>query len=254
MTSLHLVSIAGIGDRGSPVLDARSPIPDPDSVTLRTADVNEAAAIHDLIVEHLMEGHLLPRELGEIAVHAHRFVVAMQGRQRDTGMPRTLERTHDRVLPALPEMTAGMAIGDDFLGQPRVRDDREPQADEVPGRVRERAEFVEAGHRRAVKELVEQAASDAKTPRAAADDQRTDLRDRAAQGRQLRAREDLVALHGDDEAVRVHGDLIKLAREEVPLRQMLDDQIVNGRCFVHVGGAQRDRVRIRDRGSGIKNR
>ena len=79
MTSLHLVSIAGIGDRGSPVLDARSPIPDPDSVTLRTADVNEAAAIHDLIVEHLMEGHLLPRELGEIAVHAHRFVVAVQG-------------------------------------------------------------------------------------------------------------------------------------------------------------------------------
>jgi len=91
MTSLQLVSIPGIGDQGSgiknhavlgrelPILDPGSPIPDPDSITLRTADVNEAAAIHDLIVEHLAEGHLLPRELGEIAVHAHRFVVAVRG-------------------------------------------------------------------------------------------------------------------------------------------------------------------------------
>ena len=91
MTPLQPVSIEGIGDQGSgirgnavldhqfPALDPRSPIPDPDSITLRTADVNEAAAIHDLIVAHLTEGHLLPRELGEIAVHAHRFVIAVQG-------------------------------------------------------------------------------------------------------------------------------------------------------------------------------
>ena len=91
MTSLQLVSIAGIGDQGSgiksnavldrefPVLDPRSPIPDPDAITLRTADANEASAIHELIVEHLAEGHLLPRERGEIVVHAHRFVVAVQG-------------------------------------------------------------------------------------------------------------------------------------------------------------------------------
>ncbi len=91
MTSLQLVSIAGIGDQGSgikskavldrelPILDPGSPIPDPDSIALRTADANEAAAIHELIVEHLAEGHLLPRELGEIVVHAHRFVVAVRG-------------------------------------------------------------------------------------------------------------------------------------------------------------------------------
>ena len=48
-----------------------------DDVTLRTATVAEAGAIHSLIVEHLAEGHLLPRELEEIAVHAHRFVVAV---------------------------------------------------------------------------------------------------------------------------------------------------------------------------------
>ena len=79
-----LVSIEGIGDQGSgilrsAVLDPGSPIPDPESITIRTADVSEAAAIHELIVEHLAEGHLLPRELGEIVVHAHRFVVAVQG-------------------------------------------------------------------------------------------------------------------------------------------------------------------------------
>ena len=46
-------------------------------ITLRTATVEEAGAIHSLIVQHLAEGHLLPRELEEIAIHAHRFVVAV---------------------------------------------------------------------------------------------------------------------------------------------------------------------------------
>ena len=48
---------------------------------LRTASPSEAEALHGLIVEHLAEGHLLPRELPEIAVHAHRFVVAVQNNQ-----------------------------------------------------------------------------------------------------------------------------------------------------------------------------
>lgn len=47
-------------------------------IALRTASPPEADAIHGLIVEHLAEGHLLPRELPEIALHAHRFVVAVQ--------------------------------------------------------------------------------------------------------------------------------------------------------------------------------
>ena len=41
-------------------------------VFLRSAAADDAAAIHALITEHLAEGHLLPRERGEIAVHAHR--------------------------------------------------------------------------------------------------------------------------------------------------------------------------------------
>ena len=50
-------------------------------IALRTAAPSEADAIHGLIVEHLADGHLLPRELSEIAIHAHRFVVAVQSDQ-----------------------------------------------------------------------------------------------------------------------------------------------------------------------------
>jgi N-acetylglutamate synthase-like GNAT family acetyltransferase len=47
-------------------------------IAIRTASANEVDAIHELIDEHLAEGHLLPREFGEIGVHAHRFIVAVQ--------------------------------------------------------------------------------------------------------------------------------------------------------------------------------
>jgi N-acetylglutamate synthase-like GNAT family acetyltransferase len=48
-------------------------------ITLETATAAHTQAIHTLIVSHLSDGHLLPRELDEIAVHAGRFVVALDG-------------------------------------------------------------------------------------------------------------------------------------------------------------------------------
>lgn len=45
-------------------------------LVLRAATAADAPAIHALIVEHLDEGHLLPRTLQEVTAHAHRFVVA----------------------------------------------------------------------------------------------------------------------------------------------------------------------------------
>jgi N-acetylglutamate synthase-like GNAT family acetyltransferase len=48
-------------------------------ITLQTAAAAHADAIHALIVEHLADGHLLPRERGEISVHIGRFVVALEG-------------------------------------------------------------------------------------------------------------------------------------------------------------------------------
>ena len=48
--------------------------------TLRTAVRADAKRIHELIQQHAEEGRLLPRELNEVAVHADRFVVAVDGR------------------------------------------------------------------------------------------------------------------------------------------------------------------------------
>ena len=50
----------------------------PAGVLLRPGCADDAHAIHALIVEHQAEGHLLPRDLAEVAAHAHRFVVAEQ--------------------------------------------------------------------------------------------------------------------------------------------------------------------------------
>ena len=49
-------------------------------MTLRTAGASDARKLYALIQANLEEGHLLPRTLGELAVHATRFVVAVKGR------------------------------------------------------------------------------------------------------------------------------------------------------------------------------
>jgi amino-acid N-acetyltransferase len=49
-------------------------------IRLRSADASNAARLHALITANIEEGHLLPRTLGELAVHADRFVIAMRGR------------------------------------------------------------------------------------------------------------------------------------------------------------------------------
>ena len=46
------------------------------AVMLRTATVTDAGQIHELIGGHAREGHLLPRTLAELTLHAERFVVA----------------------------------------------------------------------------------------------------------------------------------------------------------------------------------
>jgi amino-acid N-acetyltransferase len=45
---------------------------------LRWATAGDAPALHALIAAHLEEGRLLPRTLDELAVHAPRFVVAVE--------------------------------------------------------------------------------------------------------------------------------------------------------------------------------
>ncbi len=50
-------------------------------VALRTGDASEAPQLHALITANLEEGHLLPRTLSELVVHAPHFVVAVRGAQ-----------------------------------------------------------------------------------------------------------------------------------------------------------------------------
>jgi amino-acid N-acetyltransferase len=50
-------------------------------ITLRTAGPSDAKKLHALIQANLQEGHLLPRTLGELTVHAERFVVAVKARR-----------------------------------------------------------------------------------------------------------------------------------------------------------------------------
>ena len=51
------------------------------SIRLRTAETSDAARIHALITANLVEGHLLPRTLSEVRVHATRFVIAVRARK-----------------------------------------------------------------------------------------------------------------------------------------------------------------------------
>jgi amino-acid N-acetyltransferase len=50
-------------------------------IALRAADAPDAMQLHALIQANLEEGHLLPRTLAELTVHAGRFVVAVKARR-----------------------------------------------------------------------------------------------------------------------------------------------------------------------------
>ena len=58
--------------------DSRTRVITDAPIAIRTASARDADAIHELLDEHLTEGHLLPRELDEITTHAQRFIVAVQ--------------------------------------------------------------------------------------------------------------------------------------------------------------------------------
>lgn len=50
-------------------------------ITLRTGDPADARRLHALILANQAEGHLLPRTLAEVTLHAARFVVAVRSRK-----------------------------------------------------------------------------------------------------------------------------------------------------------------------------
>ena len=50
-------------------------------IAVRTAEAAQARKLHALISANLEEGHLLPRTLDELVVHAERFAIAVRGKK-----------------------------------------------------------------------------------------------------------------------------------------------------------------------------
>jgi amino-acid N-acetyltransferase len=50
-------------------------------LTIKRAEPAHAQVLHALITANLEEGHLLPRTLEELAVHAERFTIVMRGKK-----------------------------------------------------------------------------------------------------------------------------------------------------------------------------
>src|SRR6185295_8000472 len=81
------------------------------------------------------------------------------------------------------------------------------------------------------------------------------LADVAAERRELAAGEHLVVLDGHNETMRMNRDFVQLAREQVALREVFDDQRMDGARFGRLRGAQRDRFgRRHDPGTGRDRR
>jgi amino-acid N-acetyltransferase len=100
--------------------------PATEKVALRAATITDAPAIHALIVEHLAEGHLLPRELTEITVHAQRFVVAVMdarivGCAELAPLSRTVSEVRSLVVSAeARSLGVGAAMIDELIKRATV--------------------------------------------------------------------------------------------------------------------------------------
>jgi amino-acid N-acetyltransferase len=81
MSQSHAVALRVRRRPATPSIKRPTPVvvsPCP-ALTVRSATAADAPALHALIQDHLCEGHLLPRDLHEIAAHAHRFVLVTMG-------------------------------------------------------------------------------------------------------------------------------------------------------------------------------
>src|SRR5438034_903462 len=126
-----------------------------------------------------------------------------------------VERHDHRVLAAPAEEGALEAVGEDLLRKPLVRHDREAHLHEVPGRVRERAQLLEAFAPRAAPQLVHEPRADAASALAAVHGKRPDLGHVRAERRQLGAADDLLATNRDGEPFGVHDELAERARQQI---------------------------------------
>jgi len=67
-------------------------------IAIRPAIVADAPALHALIAAHLEEGRLLPRALDELAVHAPRFVVAVEASSSGVRLREDASAGQERIV------------------------------------------------------------------------------------------------------------------------------------------------------------
>src|SRR4051812_2396208 len=128
-----------------------------------------------------------------------------------------------------------------------MRHDREAHVDEVAWRVRERTELLVALAAGAQAELVDDHHADAAAACRAVDGEGSHLGDVRAERRQLGAADNLSRLDGDNEALRMDGELAEGAWQQVPLFEVgLDER----EELLRVGGSCRPECDSRPRSSG----
>jgi amino-acid N-acetyltransferase len=92
--------------------------------SIRTAVRTDVKKIHDLIEQHLQEGRLLPRQLGELVAHVERFVVAVDGRGSIVGCGELAPLSHSvaeiRSL-VVTEKRRGGGVGGRIVNELRQR-------------------------------------------------------------------------------------------------------------------------------------
>ena len=96
-------------------------------IAIRTAENSQAPKLHALISANLEEGHLLPRTLSELVVHAERFAIAVRGR-KIVGCaelaPLSRHVAEVRSL-AVDRLDRGRAVGTQLVDELRRRARRE---------------------------------------------------------------------------------------------------------------------------------
>jgi hypothetical protein len=147
------------------------------------------------------------------------------------------EGPHHCVLAAASEVWTTVAVGHDLLGQPYMGNDGKAVVDEVRRRVRKRAQFLESAARRALNEELDDLSAYAKAPHVTADNQRSYFGDAVAERGQFTATDHSIVLDGNEETMRVRPDFLEVARQEVPIVEILGYERVDVRRIVGPGFA-----------------
>src|SRR6516164_5700901 len=154
-------------------------------------------------------------------------------------IPAGLERHNHAVLTASPEMRALDAVSEEFLEQPGMGHDREPDLTEIAGRVRERAQLLEPVAARPAPEFVDDHDADATAASGFIDGERSDFGNVGTEPGEFGASDDLPATNRHDEPRRAELELPERSGQQMTLFLIGRNERVQDRGFRRVSRTQR---------------